>query len=479
MASPLVESANDFSQKRQIDPGFNMKNYMPVFRGNPVGGSQGMGSVNDFYKPPMNRFDPSPNGFMYKKLQAGGNENRMTVSGPPSGGYQPPNPSGGMPQPGTYPGGNTGVVGPHIGSGGYGYGGFSNPNGNVSTQPPPPSVGQQFGSGPTMSNYGGDPNRMIYVGGNPPYSGGYSNGSSPNGPLFDAAGNYNPSPSAYAGAPSPDQSFRYYGQPGNMPNLPYTGPVVAASDRTGVKPTMAPNLNDQYNQLMGMLPGQQNSPTYNAQHTLDVSDPAMNAAIAKKQGMTLSDFGIPDSVLESMKVKSAQQIGSAYDQQKEQAKRLMAKAGLLNDPASIKADTELDQARLGETFKNYTDMDTASALERNKQYQQNLNDLVSAGLNRQNAGANIFKGDEQARQFERAFGLDRYREAAKTQEQFENENMNRNALLQSVAKWLEAYDLDRAKFQSGLLDKGVQISQQEGEDLRNVVNSYPSVYNQR
>ena len=178
-----------------------------------------------------------------------------------------------------------------------------------------------------------------------------------------------------------------------MPNLPYTGPIIAASQRTGIQPEVMPGTDVIGQTLKQYMPDSMNTPTI---------DPVFNRTMQRKEAMTVEDFGIPENVKEAMKVRSAQQINSAYDTQREAAKRMMAKAGLLNDPAAIKADVELDQARLGEVFKNYTDIDTQDALKANEQYQKNLNDLLQGSMEG-------FKTQEDARQFERAYDLDRYR----------------------------------------------------------------------
>jgi len=185
-----------------------------------------------------------------------------------------------------------------------------------------------------------------------------------------------------------------------------------------------------------------------------------NDALTRKMNMTAGDFGIPDSVQETMKVKAAQQVNSAKEAQKAAARRQLASMGLLNDSASFNADQMFDQQANQNIFNQYSNIDTENAIERNKQFQQNLNDVLNGGLKagdqqesfrKTNLEAlqNAISENEKGRQFNITSNLDQNRLRNATGEWLENTQEKRSTLTNDIAKWLEDYQLRRL----GLINK--------------------------
>jgi hypothetical protein len=185
-----------------------------------------------------------------------------------------------------------------------------------------------------------------------------------------------------------------------------------------------------------------------------------NDALTRKMNMTAGDFGIPDSVQETMKVKAAQQVNSAKEAQKAAARRQLASMGLLNDSASFNADQMFDQQANQNIFNQYSNIDTENAIERNKQFQQNLQEVLSGGLKagdqeesfrKTNLEAlqNAITENEKGRQFNITSNLDQDRLRNATGEWLENTQQKRATLTNDIAKWLEDYQLRRL----GLINK--------------------------
>lgn len=283
-------------------------------------------------------------------------------------------------------------------------------------------------------------------------------------PFWDASQPYGGS--AYA----PGGQFYTPGTPGNV------APIQVASDRTGVT---NPNLQS-LDQIKSSLPNP----------NLNVAGPQFNQApnvssyltnaLDKKQGMGMADFGIPANVLDKMKAAEAQTINKGYEAQKEASKRLLHSMGLSNDAANFKAMQGLDSERRGNIYDSYNKADISNALEANKQYQQNLNDLVGAGsdLSKLFEGARQFNTNlgEQGRQFNVGAELTNSELAAKTAKWLEDAGMQRIGMNESIAEFLENLNLERLKLSQGLAADTVPLAGERLDYLKNTLGSAPTSY---
>jgi len=260
------------------------------------------------------------------------------------------------------------------------------------------------------------------------------------------------------------------GTPGNV------APTQVAADRTGFT---NPNMQS-LDQMRDNIPNpnlQVAGPQFN--QAPNVSSYLTNA-LDKKQGMGMSDFGIPAGVLDKMKTAEAQTINKGYDVQKEASKRLMHSMGLANDSANLLQSNNLEQGRLGDIFKSYNNADVTNAVEANKQYQQNLNDLVGAGsdltkINEQGRQFNTNLG-EQGRQFNVGAELTNSELGTKIQQMLEQSGMNRVTMNESIAQWLEQQQLERLRMNAGLASSAVPMAGERLDNLQSMLGGQPTSY---
>jgi len=209
-----------------------------------------------------------------------------------------------------------------------------------------------------------------------------------------------------------------------------------------------------------------------------------NTALGRKLGMTLGDFGIPDAVQSQMKVQAAQQVNAARDAQKQAARRQLASMGLLNDTASTNLDAQLDQQANQNIYNQYSNIDTQNAIERNKQFQQNLNDVLGAGMKAGdqaeqvrstniNALMDAIRQNEQGRQFNITSNLDQDRLQAATGQWLENTQENRANILNSIANFLENYQLERQKQSAGFINDAAKTAVSDQANLASILRQGP------
>jgi len=252
-------------------------------------------------------------------------------------------------------------------------------------------------------------------------------------------------------------------------------PVYVAQQRTGFEPGNVMGLQDLVSKYMGDVPdytstvsGPGISAPDLANQQYRMNDYALNA-LGKKQGMSLSDFGIPQAIQEKMKVAAASQVNTAKEAQKEAAKRQLASMGLLNDSALSNLTQQLDQNAAQNIFNQYSNIDTQNALEANKEYQQNLNDLVGGGLNaggqeqqnlatRLSALMNNQQLNEQGRQFNVTGSLDQNRLQRGTGQFVETAQENQQNLLNAIANFLEQMNFNRMQLGSGVISDAAKSS---------------------
>jgi len=260
------------------------------------------------------------------------------------------------------------------------------------------------------------------------------------------------------------------GTPGNV------APHQVASDRTGFANPNLPSLDSMRNNIGNPNLGVA-GPQFN--ETPNVSSYLTNA-LDKKQGMGMSDFGIPAGVLDKMKAAEAQTINQGYDVQKEASKRLMHSMGLANDSANLLQSNNIDQSRLGDIFKSYNNADVTNAVEANKQYQQNLNDLVGAGsdltkINEQGRQFNTNLG-EQGRQFNVGAELTNAELGSKIEKMLADTGMDRVTMNESIAQWLEQQQLERLKMNAGLASSAVPMAGERLDNLQSMLGGSPTSY---
>lgn len=247
------------------------------------------------------------------------------------------------------------------------------------------------------------------------------------GPLYGDNHQFKPTQGAVAPPPTANQDFYNYAQPFGTPNNPNTGPVVSSYYRTGIDPGQLPSISDFQHMTEQPLNVAKNylkpyqSQNYGANPYLkdpgQIIDQLYNETIGKKASQGREEFGIPQSVQQQMKVQAANETNSAYSAQRDAARRMLAKSGLLNDSAMIQMEGDLAQQRNADIFKRYSDIDIQNALEGNKQYQQNMNEVIDAAMgksklsadvlaNNANQVMNYLKLNEGGRQFDATAGVD-------------------------------------------------------------------------
>lgn len=314
------------------------------------------------------------------------------------------------------------------------------------------------------------------------------------GPLFNSSGVYDPSGISGVHQPNTEKgAFQYYGQPNGTPGLPNTGTTVSAANRSGVSPEQYKTANQIYSENIaqnpllnpdktnlnaalgytGLYGGDPNrtagsvSYDYLKRNSGAPIDPIYQAVLQKKAGMTQDDFGIPANVLNAMKVKEAQTINNGYAAQRDAAKRAMARAGLLSDSAMIENEQNLNQQRLGEIFKAYTDLDSQNALKRNESYNKNLNEVLDAALGKskfaeEQRGVNLQASNlidnllGKNKELESKYLDSRGQSVERLFDQYNLGMEKRTDLLNNIAQYLDTLDLSTRLGQWNELQKNAQ-----------------------
>lgn len=285
------------------------------------------------------------------------------------------------------------------------------------------------------------------------------------------------------GASNSSQPFSFgTNQPTNV------SPVAVAQSRTQIPVEQAPTISSIVNGL-GALPTIQNSAqNYSLDAGQYTENPTAQMALSKKMNLSPDDFGMTQDTLEKMKVAEAKQINQGYDAQREAAKRMLSKAGILNDSAMTGAEMQLDQGRRGQIYNSYNNIDVQNALKANEQRLSNLNEIMNAGLDlnktgesarefNANMGQDVNKLNENSRQFNVSGLLDESRLKTDTQKWAEDARMQRSKLQEAIAQYLEDYDLQRLKMKQGLVADDPKLMAARADALSPVFSapvSYPS-----
>lgn len=281
----------------------------------------------------------------------------------------------------------------------------------------------------------------------------------------DANGNptyYQYGAGAYSGVPASQQ-------PTNV------SPISVAETRSGFNTQTMPDMNAILSKMY--------QPDLNVQGpsvSLPLGQQSMtgdwNTAYQNKANLGMSDFGIPQAASEQMKVQEAQGINDSYAQQKEAAKRMLAKAGLTNDSASTTMDQQLNQGRESDISKSNNNIDVQNALQANQQRLQNMSDLLGAATNesqlseqgRQANNQSLLGQDqlsEQGRQYNLGAQMDMGRLSSATNQFAANYGAQGNSMNEAIAEYLQNSDFNRLNIGQGAVNSSAPLSAARSTDL--------------
>jgi hypothetical protein len=204
--------------------------------------------------------------------------------------------------------------------------------------------------------------------------------------------------------------------------------------------------------------------------------PELLSLIAQMSGNTPGDFGIDPKTKEALKTSAAQGVNSQYMPMREQLMREYAAKGLLNDASSENIDRELDQQRRNEINSATTKIDTESGVNAMNQFLQNrglLGQTVSGLANLQEQGRqnNMNKTlqeeqlNEGGRQFNVGAQMDLGRLSGSQGQLLSNAAQQNEALVQSIAQFLQELTLKRQQTAGGLVAEAPKIA---GASLDNI-----------
>ena len=145
----------------------------------------------------------------------------------------------------------------------------------------------------------------------------------------------------------------------------------------------------------------------------------------------------------------------------------MARAGLLSDSAMIENEQNINQQRLGEIFKAYTDLDSQNALKRNESYNKNLNEVLDAALGKskfaeEQRGVNLQSTNlidqllGKNKELESKYLDSRGQAVDRLFDQYNLGMEKRTDLLNNIAQYLDTLDLNTRMGQWNELQKNAQ-----------------------